>query len=80
MSIVFRGRTEIFSLSDVGWVSKGPAFKKSNEILIIFKYTYWDYENEDWANAIGLEEEEAEEFLNRWTEYKERISQEDVSG
>ncbi len=72
---IFVGKTAIIPMRDVQHIETSfcSNTKKRNGIWIIMKSTNWNYEYDMWDNAIYLDNEEAENFINEYCQYIQNI-------
>lgn len=72
---------EIYEVAPIGGtVRKGTDYTKLSGVQVITDKTKWNFENDTWENAIwiGSTDNQAEEFLKAWCQYRSEIDYPDM--
>jgi hypothetical protein len=69
---IYSGKSVIVPLADVQHIESWAANSVPG-IKVITKHTRWDFDRDDWANAIWISEPEATAFRAAWCRYRSEL-------
>lgn len=72
---IYSGKGVIVPLADVQHIET----RNPDGLIVITKHTRWDFEHDEWANNIWIDNAEADAFKLAWCRYRSELEAETLA-